>query len=39
MILGDAGIFWRFALSLTMPNEHVENAGTRQRRHRKSLPP
>ena len=39
MILGDACISWRLALSLTMPNEHAENAGTRKRRNPEELPP
>ena len=38
-ILGDASISWRFTLSLTVPNEHVENTGTRKRRYPEEPPP
>jgi hypothetical protein len=38
MILGDACISWRLALSLTVPNEHAENTGTRKRRYPEEPP-
>jgi hypothetical protein len=39
MILGDACISGRLALSLTMPNENAENAAPESVEIRKKLPP
>ena len=38
MFLGDACVCWPLTLSLTVPNEHAENTGTRKRRYPEEPP-